>query len=624
MLDLLTSLNPAQRQAAETLEGPVLILAGAGSGKTKALTHRFAYLLQQGVSPMQILCVTFTNKAANEMQERVNRLLGQPPEVRYPWLGTFHRVCIQLLRRELDQADLGRTGRFSIWDDADQLQAIKRIYSELNLDAKRFAPKAVLGAISSSKNERVLAAEYEQFALGPFQAAVAQVYRRYETLLAESNAVDFDDILLLALQLFERHPEVLARYQERFRYLMVDEYQDTNRVQYLLVKLLASQHRNLFVIGDDWQSVYSWRGADFRNILDFKRDYPEATVIKLEQNYRSTQTILDAAQAVISRNTDRSDKQLWTEAGQGVPVTVVRCRNELDEAEFVVREVLGLVRAVHLTGVGSLSDCVVLYRTNAQSRSLEEAFLKAGVPYRMVGGVQFYERKEVKDVLAYLRFLNNPRDWVSFERIVNVPTRGIGPKTVEGLRGLDLSQPDGWVPKVQPFFDLTTQLRTHAGEAPARLTERVVAASGYQRFLQDGTLEGETRWENVQELIGAMEGYETLEEFLENAALEPVKDRAKGDPEGQITLMTMHAAKGLEFPVVFVAGMEEGIFPGNRALEDKAALEEERRLAYVAMTRARDRLYLMYAEERRLYGALQANPYSRFIREIPEELTSWV
>lgn len=629
MSTLLTDLNEPQQQAVLTTEGPVLILAGAGSGKTKALTHRFAYLMQEKhVSPLQILCVTFTNKAANEMRLRVARLLGHqdPAEAatRFPWLGTFHSICARILRRELDQTNLGISGRFVIYDDGDMLTAVKRAMTELNIDQKQYNPRGVMAQISGAKNELLLPQEYGQFALGPFQQMVHKVYGRYQELLKAGNALDFDDILLLTIQLFKKYPDVLARYQERFQYIMVDEYQDTNKAQYLLIKQLAAVRQNLFVIGDDWQSVYSWRGADFRNILDFHKDYPNATIIKLEQNYRSTQTILDAAQAVISRNVERSDKNLWTDGPSGSPITVVECLNEKDEGEFIIREVQGLMRGGEYTGVRSLDDCVILYRTNAQSRLLEETLIRMGVPYRIVGGVKFYERKEIKDILAYLRLLHNPQDWVCLERVLNVPTRGIGAKTIAGLREIDITKRELLPPKVGAFFVMLDKLRDRVASVTTigQLIEEVVAVSGYRDFIKDGSIEGESRWENIQELIGSAQRTKDLEEFLENVSLVQDVDETNRSTgiEGCLTLMTLHAAKGLEFPVVFMAGMEEGIFPHSRALDDKQQMEEERRLAYVGMTRAMKRLYLLYAFERRLYGLLQANSPSRFVAEIPEEL----
>ena len=626
VLKQLAELNNQQQLAVLTTDGPVLILAGAGSGKTKALTHRFAYLLEKGVSPLQILCVTFTNKASKEMQERIARLIHGPgvqEAPKYPWLGTFHSVCVRILRRELDHTGLGVSSRFVIYDDGDMLTAVKRAMEELRIDQKQYNPRAVLSQISGAKNELLEASEYGTFAMGPFQQVVHKVYLRYQELLKAGNALDFDDILLTTLKLFKDYPDVLHKYQERFQYIMVDEYQDTNKAQYKLVKQLAALHHNIFVIGDDWQSVYSWRGADFRNILDFHKDYPDATIIKLEQNYRSTQTILDAAQAVIARNVERSDKNLWTDGPEGSPVTVVECLNEKDEGEFIVREIQGLLRSADFTGVRSLDDCVILYRTNAQSRLLEETMIRMSIPYRIVGGVRFYERKEIKDVLAYLRLIHNIHDWVCMERVINVPARGIGPKTVAGLRALDITKRETLPVKIEVFFALLDKLIARASTASdiGVLIEEVVALTGYRTFIKDGTIEGESRWENIQELIGAATRFTSLEEFLEEVALvSDVEDSENRSVEGSLTLMTLHAAKGLEFPIVFIAGMEEGIFPHSRSLDDKQQMEEERRLAYVGMTRAMKRLYLLYAFERRLYGLMQVNPPSRFIAEIPDEL----
>lgn len=629
MQELLSALNPQQQEAVTTIDGPVLILAGAGSGKTKALTHRFAYLLKERrVSPFNILCVTFTNKAAGEMKERIQRLLGQDEEtgLHLPWLGTFHAVCVRILRRELNKAALGLTSSFVIFDESDALTAVKRAMDELGVNPKQYNPNAVRAQISGAKQEMLTPDQYAQYAVGPWQQTVQQVYARYQSLITKANGVDFDDILLKTLQLFQQNPAILGDYQERFRYIMVDEYQDTNRAQYLLVKMLASLHRNIFVIGDDWQSVYSWRGADFRNILDFERDYPDATVIKLEQNYRSTQTILDAAQAVIARNEQRSDKKLWTDGPAGVPITVVECLNEKDEAEFVMRELRALAQTGLYQGMRSYDDCVILYRTNAQSRALEETLMRFNIPYRIVGGVRFYERKEIKDMLAYMRLVHNPEDWVSLERIINVPARGIGPKTVAGLRDVDLNQRQLLPAKVNAFLEMMDSIREEcAGKSVADLVDCIMAKSKYKEFLLDGSIEGESRYENVRELRTAAERADNLEQFLEDVALvqdaeEVAAERAENAPEGAITLMTMHAAKGLEFPVVFIVGMEEGIFPHGRSLTDKQQMEEERRLAYVGMTRAKDRLYLLHAFERRLYGLLQSNPASRFIHEIPEEL----
>lgn len=631
---ILGSLNPAQREAVLAVKGPVLILAGAGSGKTKTLTHRLAYLLKEGLAdPTEVLCLTFTNKAAGEMRQRVETLLSKLGErsIRLPWLGTFHSLSSKLLRLELDQAFLGWDSKFVIYDEADTLTAVKRAMVDLNLDQKQFVPRAIRGQISDAKNQLVGPEEYERYAVGHFSQVVSLVYQRYASLLKSANALDFDDLLLLVLRLFKDRPEVLQKYRERFKYILVDEYQDTNLPQYQLVRLLAEPKRNLFVIGDDWQSIYSWRGANFRNILDFQKDYKEAQVFKLEQNYRSTGRILEAAQAVIVRNQDRSDKKLWTEGPIGPPITLVGCLNEKDEAEFVVREILGLVQSGAgggmLNDVNSLSECVILYRTNAQSRALEELLVKYALPYQIVGGVRFYERKEIKDILAYLRLIVNPKDKVSLERVINLPARGIGAKTVKEVLSLGLESVEVWPEKARAFMALMADLRAKAEQlkSVSEVIDLVVKRIEFGRYLQDGSIEGEARFENVQELISAAMGKEDLNSFLEEVALlqdidESFTGGTAGKYDGRLTLMTLHAAKGLEFPVVFIVGMEEGVLPHTRALTEKDQLEEERRLVYVGMTRAMYRLYLVYAYERRLFGLLQTNPPSRFISEIPVEL----
>lgn len=610
--NLLQGLNPQQIEAVQETEGPVLILAGAGSGKTKALTHRFAYLLKEKkVSPLEILCVTFTNKAAGEMKSRIGHLVG---DVQMPWLGTFHSICVRILRREVDKVPLGINNKFVIFDENDAQTVIKRVLKEMNLDPKKYNPGAIRAQISGAKNELLSPDQYAQYALGPWQFKVVEIYRAYQRLLSQANGLDFDDILLKTLELFRESPEIKLSYQERFRYIMVDEYQDTNRAQYLFIQHLTAVHRNIFVIGDDWQSVYSWRGADFRNILNFSKDYPEAKVIKLEQNYRSTQTILDAAQAVISQNEKRSDKTLWSDRKGGLPVTIVECLNEKEEGEFVAREVKGLLKGGMFNGLNSLNDCVVLYRTNAQSRSLEEVLLQYKVPYKIIGGLKFYERKEVKDMLAYLRLILNPEDWVSLERVINLPARGIGPKAIEELRRGIKSK------KVEEFFDLLNSLREKSkGLKVRQILENIISVTKYKDYLLDGSIEGESRYENILELLGVAEEKQDLELFLEEVSLFQEKE-STGSDEEYLTLMTAHSAKGLEFPVVFMVGMEEGIFPHSRSLAEKSEMEEERRLAYVAMTRAKDRLYLLYAFERRLYGLMQYNNRSRFIEEIPEDL----
>lgn len=606
MSQLLNDLNDKQQEAVKTTDGPVLILAGAGSGKTRALTYRIAYLVsEKKVSPFNILAVTFTNKAAGEMKERVMRLVQSAP----PWMGTFHSICARILRREIDRSGLGYSGNFSIYDTDDQSKLIKKAMETLHISPKKYNPNAIATHISGAKNMLMTPADYKPHASGHFQEVVVQVYEEYQKLLQQANAMDFDDILMVCVQLFQKNPDILKRYQNLFKYILIDEYQDTNHAQYVWVRQLADGHKNICVVGDDYQAIYGWRGANFQNILDFEKDYPDAKVIKLEQNYRSTEKILDAAQKVIEKNFLRTEKKLWTEKAVGVPVTIVECRNEQQEAEFALMEVTSLHRALSLP----LSSFVILYRTNAQSRVFEESCLREGVPYRIVGGFKFYERREIKDVLAYLRLVVNSRDRISLERVINVPPRGIGEKTLE-MGG----------PKVEEFVRLLDGIRRWSrNKQPAEVIDYVVRKTGYKDWILDGTQEGEGRFENVKELVTVAQEFQTLEDFLERVALVQDTDNppAGGDKNGEVlTLMTLHNAKGLEFPVVFIAGMEEGIFPHSRSMMDQNELEEERRLCYVGMTRAMERLYLMYARTRHLWGGIQANVPSRFIEDIPEEL----
>ncbi len=637
-MDLLKDLNQQQRRAVTTTDGPVLILAGAGSGKTKALTHRIAYLVQERqVTPSQILAVTFTNKAAGEMKKRVASLLAKTPAARgqQPQVGTFHSVCVRILRSDGPQLGLSRS--FTIYDAHDSLVAVKSAMERLQVSPKQFNPSYVRHQISSAKNELVDPAKYTELARDHQQQTIAGVYREYQKLLQANDALDFDDLLTETVRLFRSQPAVLEKYQRLWRYVMVDEYQDTNHVQYVLTKLLAV-HGNLCVVGDPDQGIYSWRGADIRNILQFEEDYPEAVVIKLEQNYRSTQTILDAAQQVIAQNTQRKEKALWTEVGAGEPIRVFAARNERDEADQVAREI-----TAHQASGGSLGDIVVLYRTNAQSRVLEERLIKGRIPYKIVGGVRFYERKEIKDVLAYLQLMHNPNDTVAFQRIVNVPTRGIGTKAV--LRLLDASEtrsvsvaavladqqalasfPAASRKAVERFAKLFAQLRLAAQERTVgQLIADVLEQTGYLDWIDDSSVEAAARLENVAELrtvaqrYDQLTGEEGLAVFLEDVAL--ITDIDSYDPDASaVTLMTLHAAKGLEFPVVMIIGLEENIFPHSRSQLNPDEMEEERRLAYVGMTRAMQKLYLLYANSRVLYGSVQSNLPSRFLADIPEHL----
>ncbi len=631
---LLIDLNDEQRQAVLATEGPVLVLAGAGSGKTKALTHRIAYLLQEKkVSPFHVLAVTFTNKAAGEMAERVSRLLKgnfstsptsrgaleEYPRIHLPWLGTFHSVGVKILRR--DGHHIGLDPNFTIYDSDDQLALVKMICTEIAINPKQHNPRAIRSYISGAKNELITATEYKRFAHGYFQTIVSEVYAKYEASLENAQAVDFDDLIALPVKLFTNHPEMLDKYQELFKYIMIDEYQDTNKAQYEFVKCLGSKYRNIFVVGDDSQSIYGFRGANYRNILDFEKDYPDAVVIKLERNYRSTQVILDASNAVIERNTQRFKKTLWTDKKTGAPITVYNAQDGRDEAEFIMTELISLQKQGYRLG-----DCAILYRTNAQSRALEEMCLNYNIPYRLVGAVRFYERKEVKDILAYLRFLVNPKDEVSFERLIQVPPRGIGDKSLQALKDvvfgdspLEALSPritKAWLPLAQ-LFDRWRQ-RMVTLTVP-ELIDMVVEESRYRTFLIDGTPEGEMRYENVKELKSVASLTEDLPTFLAEIAL--VADLDGYNPtDDAVTLMTLHSAKGLEFPVVFLVGMEEGLFPNMRSAMDPLELEEERRLCYVGITRAKERLYCVHAATRLLYGAMQANLPSRFLHEIPEHL----
>lgn len=631
--DLLIGLNPEQRRAVQTTEGPLLIQAGAGSGKTKTLTHRIAYIIaEKKATPWGILAVTFTNKAAKEMRERVAQLLGQSADNRgfMPYMGTFHSICVRVLRQDGEHIGIPRS--FVIFDESDRQAAVKQACKLLHVDEKSFPPRVLGGIISSAKNDMTTPAEMAELSgSSPAQRTAAKVFPLYEKALKEASALDFDDLINRTVHLLQAKPEIRQKWREQFKYIMIDEYQDTNAAQYKLVKYLTNDTKNIAVVGDDWQSIYSWRGADFRNILNFEHDYPNCTVIKLEQNYRSTKAILDAAHAVITKNHQRSDKKLWTEAGNGMPVQLLQVSNERTEGEAIVRRVRHAVDA----GLRHYSHFAVLYRTNAQSRSIEETFIHYGIPYRIVGGQRFYDRKEIKDLMAYLRLVYQPEDRISFARIVNVPTRGIGAKSLENFynwqqtSGLNLFQA---LTEVETCATVTTKAKKGLSELgdmftvlrelaettpPAAILDSLIRRIDYLHFLDDGTPQAESRQENVKELIGVAGEYQDvgLAGFLEEVALVSDVDQANFD-NNAITLMTLHAAKGLEFPVVFMVGMEETIFPHSRALYDQFEMEEERRLCYVGMTRAREELYMTYATSRMLYGGQQHNPPSRFLSEI--------
>lgn len=633
MPDKLTQgLNPEQARAVVTTEGPLLILAGAGSGKTKTLTHRIAYLIaNRKATPYNILAVTFTNKAAREMRERVATLLGENPDNRsfMPYMGTFHSICVRLLRQDGESVHVPRN--FVIFDETDRQSAIKQVSKQLMLDEKACPPRSLSALISNAKNELIGPDEFDQTGSSPLHRAAAQVYPLYEKMLKQAAALDFDDLIAKTVYMLQSQSAVRSKWQSQFRYIMIDEYQDTNAAQYRLIKLLTNDDKNIAVVGDDWQSIYSWRGADFRNILRFEKDYKDVTIVKLEQNYRSTKAILDAAHAVITKNQQRSDKELWTEVGEGKPVEILQVANERAEAEAIVRRVKNAVDA----RFRNYQDFAVLYRTNAQSRTLEETCVRFGIPYKIVGGQRFYDRKEIKDVIAYLRLLYQPEDRVSFERIVNVPTRGIGTKSLQNFydwqvqNGFSLEQalvtvtdaPALTTKAKKGLADLADILRSTRAvldEAPVPvLIESLLRRIDYFTYLDDKTLQAESRQENVRELISVAKNYQDLglDGFLEEVSLVSDVDSLQSGSNA-VTLMTLHAAKGLEFPVVFMTGMEESIFPHSRALYDVSEMEEERRLCYVGMTRAKQELYVTYATSRLLYGGVQHNPPSRFLSEI--------
>jgi DNA helicase-2/ATP-dependent DNA helicase PcrA len=643
-MDILSQLNPAQRQAVESISGPVLILAGPGSGKTRVITHRIAYLIKVcGVSPRHIMAVTFTNKAAREMGERLNRLAKA--SVKELTLGTFHAICARILRQE--GRVIGIFPSFTIYDRDDQISLVKRAIQEVGLDPKQYPPAAILSAISAAKSQMLTPAGYTQHSSSYFEEVVARVYEHYQQLLGQSNALDFDDLLMKAAELFTSQPQVRDRYQQRYQHILVDEFQDTNLVQYQLIKLLAGKHRNISVVGDPDQSIYSWRSADLRNILSFEKDYPEARVVLLEQNYRSTKAILEAASGIISVNQQRKQKKLWTDNDAGELVSIVETYNEREEAQFVVREVERLVAA----GEVRLSDCAVMYRTNAQSRALEEAFIRYGTPYRLVAGTRFYERREVKDVIAYLKFVQNTRDSVSLLRIINIPQRGIGDRTLGQLASwassLDLSRyealkflsspqedkPSPFSPQAAralgSFYTMVEELVAGSRKLSlVDLFDLVIGKSGYREYIKN-TQNGEERWENVLELRTVAQQYgdlppgDGLVALLEGVTLVSDVD-GYDESAGSVTLITLHQAKGLEFPVVFIVGLEEGVLPHIRSFDDPAQMEEERRLCYVGVTRAKSRVYLVHAFRRSLMGGNTVNGPSRFLKDIPPQLVSGV
>lgn len=641
-MSFLKHLNDRQIEATETLTGPILIVAGAGSGKTRTLTYRIANLIAKNMAqPWQILAVTFTNKAANEMKMRIEKLLKQNFDLgskNHPMIGTFHSICARILRKHFDR--FGREKSFVIYDTVDQESIMKRIIKEQQIDDEKIKPRIVLGMISKCKNNLQSASNFRSRASNYFEKQVAKLFEEYEKRLAENNALDFDDLLLYTVELFRKNKDVLEEYQEKWRYINVDEYQDTNHAQYTLTKLLADKYRNLCVIGDSDQSIYSFRGADISNILDFEKDYPEAKIIKLEQNYRSTQIILDAADSIIDKNKNRPKKKMWTEAEKGDLIEVIHTDNEHDEAKIVAKSIEDLMVDKKV----ALKDVVILYRTNAQSRVIEESLLRYGIPYKVIGGVKFYSRKEIKDLLAYLRVIHNPNDTDSLLRIINIPPRKIGQTTIQKLQAFALGRSLTFA-EVLKHMEMGDEIRESAKEAlknfwnliakwqgmarnkvVSDVIKEIVKDIDYKKYLLDGTEEGEMRFENVMELVSVATKYDGLEpsisliSFLEEVAL--VADTDQIDDENVITMMTLHSVKGLEYPYVFIVGCEDNIFPHVRSLYEQSQLEEERRLMYVGVTRAMKKLYLLAAKQRMIFGDFQMNPLSRFIADIPEHLAN--
>lgn len=619
-MDILDGLNDAQKAAVAYTDGPLLVLAGAGSGKTKTLTHRIAYLLtHERVWPNEILAVTFTNKAAREMRERLSTLINQPNTRQFmPWMGTFHGICVRILRR--DGPAIGVPSNFIIYDEADRQGLIKQAMKQLSIAPDKLKPRSVSAAISNAKNDLLTPDYYAATAQYPNQQHIAKIYDMYEQLRSEAGALDFDDLLIETVRLLRDASEVRQKYRQYFKHILIDEYQDTNAAQYAIVKYLVNDTRNICVVGDDWQSIYSWRGADFKNILNFERDFPGAKVIKLEQNYRSTGAILEAAQKVIAKNVERTDKNLWTAAGNGAPVQVQAVRDESEEAYVVANRIAAQVSI----GARRYGDFAVLYRTNAQSFAFERAFMQQRIPYQLVGGVRFYDRKEIKDIIAYLRLLYQPNDRMSFSRIANVPARGIGATSLEKFlrwqndNNMDIiaslvnvEQTSVLTPRAKKSLlrlgEILRELQALvlSDTSPSDIIEKLIEKIAYRDYVMDGTPQAEERDDNLSVLIADAKSFATLPDFLEEAALMSSVDQ-QSDGE-KVTLMTLHAAKGLEFPVVFMVGMEDGLFPSERALEEGPRnLEEERRLCYVGMTRAREELYLLYAQSRAQLAIVQS------------------
>ena len=638
--EIIKDLNKEQKRAVKHLEGPMLVLAGAGSGKTRVLTRRVAYLIEKyKILPQNILAVTFTNKAAEEMKERISSLLNGLPDE--PWISTFHSLCVRILVREVEK--LGYKRNFVIFDSSDQKKLIKEILKDLNIDSKKTKAGAVLHEISQAKNELVTPEKYKDQVSGYFSEIVARIYPIYQQKLKDNNAFDFDDLIMKTVKLFRNYPQVLEFYQEQFQYILVDEYQDVNYAQYQLVQILAEKHRNLCVVGDPDQGIYGFRGADIRNILNFEDDYSDAKIIRLEQNYRSKETILKAAQQVIKNNQFRKEKDLWTERGTGEKISYYEASSEKEEASYVAKEIKNLTKDKY-----EYSDTAVLYRTNAQSRAFEEMFMKFGIPYQIVGGLKFYDRMEIKDILGYLRVLYNPDDDINLMRIINKPKRGIGAGTLgkvqeyaeyynisiyeAGLQAEQIEKLTGaYEKRIKDFFAMMENLREDINKTSlSELARNIFVKSGYKKALKNNKFDkAEERLENIKELFSVIEDYlrknddPTLGGFLEEVSL--LSDIDNMEEESHlVTLMTLHSAKGLEFPVVFLAGMEEGIFPHSNSMAENEDLEEERRLCYVGITRAQDKLHLLRAKRRRRFGDIEMNPPSQFLDEIPEKFIKYV
>lgn len=628
MDEILKNLNPQQEKAVRIIDGPILILAGPGSGKTRVLTHRLAYLIKQGIPAQNILAVTFTNKAADEMKIRVEKLVGHTCHL--PFIGTFHSFCLKILRKEIDK--LGYKKSFVIYDEDDQLNLVRDVIKNLEINQDQFPAKRALNTISSLKNEVIDCETYENNAQEYFEKIIAKIYKTYQKKLKQNNALDFDDLIMLAVRLFERFPDILIEYQDKFKYILVDEYQDTDPAQYQLIKLLSSKYKNICVVGDDAQSIYSFRNADFRNILNFEKDYPEAKVITLDQNYRSTQNILDAASKLISKNVYQKPKNLWTENPQGPLISIVGTWDEKSEAEFIVKKIKEFLKQGY-----ELHDFAVFYRTNAQSRAVEEAFIKNNISYKLIGAIRFYQRKEIKDIVSYLKYIST-NDAMSLKRIINAPARGIGKITLDKILKNGVEKVAEEKPEVKIFHKFIQKAKEIALKNPlTKLLKFILKETEYQNYLkktygdnelQAGLSEDEVRWQNIEELINVSTDYdklnppEGLKEFLEKTALLSEADEVENNKE-VVHLMTLHTAKGLEFPVIFIVGCEEGILPHSRSLLNPLDIEEERRLFYVGITRSKTHLHLILAQRRASWGSREANPPSRFLSEIPEHLINY-